>query len=235
MAYEDPALHMAAKTVPYDLLGTCTRISVGMVWCASCMMQEVWPGWTAPDLVHGCLNIVRFQWWHLSEQRWSSVCSSLTPPAAHDAPISHLHSFANCPGTNTCSLQTTLQILKHKNQHQKAAKKTPWTRHTWCIKQHPTPKRTRYAARLTFFPHKTPSFFDICLLLWLPLTQTTTAAPWICWGIVWTLGSVLRHQHGIQRLSSHAALTSGLAAVQCRKMSSNMVEKFFTRFLLWEN
>lgn len=168
------------------------------------------------------------------------VCSSLTPPAAHDAPISHLHSFANCQGTNTCSLQTALQILKHKNQHQKAAKKTPWTRHhdvSWCIKQHPTPKRTRYAARPTFFfPTRPRVFFDICLLLWLlyPLPKPPRPHRGFaeescgCW-------AVLRHQHGIQRLSSHTALTSGPAAVQCRKMSSNMVEQFFTRFLLWEN
>ena len=86
------------------------------------------------------------------------VCSSLTPPAAHDAPISHLHSFANCPGTNTCSLQTTLQILKHKNQHQKAAKKTPWTRHHDVSNSTPHPSAHATPLGLLFSPQD-PKFF----------------------------------------------------------------------------
>ena len=162
------------------------------------------------------------------------VCSSLTPPAAHDAPISHLHSFANCPGTNTCSLQTTLQILKHKNQHQKAAKKTPWTRHHDVSNSTPHPSAHATPLGLLFFPTRPQVFLTFVYCCDYPLPKPPRPrrgfAEESCgrW-------AVLRHQHGIQRLSSHAALTSGLAAVQCRKMSSNMVEKFFTRFLLWEN
>ena len=106
-------------------------------------------------------------------------------------------------------LSKPLSEYLNKNQHQKASQKKLYGRRIMMYQT--APHTQAHTPRPAFFL-KTRSFFTFVYCCDYPSPQP----PWPRRRFAeescgrW---AVLRHQHGIQRLSSHAALTSGPAAV----------------------